>query len=79
MGNEGIAQILELRTDLLSAIIGKNTILSRNNTDSTLIDIRNSNTFTKRLLAVEFAMLIRYCYQTAETKVLYESTDAPSG
>jgi hypothetical protein len=48
MGNEGIAQILELRTDLLSAIIGKNSIFSRNNTDSTLIDIRNSNTFTKR-------------------------------
>jgi len=72
-------QIYELITELLTAFIGKNTTYKRRNTDSKIIDIANCKTCKKILLAVDYEILIRYYYQTAKTRALYESTDGPVG
>jgi len=53
LGNQGIAQILELITELLTASIGKNTKYKRKNTDSKIIDIANTETWKRRSLDVE--------------------------
>lgn len=50
--------------ELLSCFIGKITIDIMNNTDSNIIDMANTKTCTKRLLAAECAILIQYYYQT---------------
>jgi len=79
LGNEGIAWIYELETSLLSALIPKNSTYYKKNTESKIINIANSKTFKKRLLAVEDAILIRYDYQTEPTRALYESEDGLTG
>ena len=53
LGNQGIAQILELITEILTPCIGKITKSERKNTDSKIIDIANCKTCTRRLLDVE--------------------------
>jgi len=52
-GNQGIAQIFEYITELLTSLIGKITIYQRKNTDSKIIDIANFKTCKNKLLAVE--------------------------
>jgi hypothetical protein len=78
-GNQGIARIFEHITESLTALIGKNTIYQTKNTDSKLIDIANCKTCKNILLVVEYAILIRYYYQTTKTRALYESIDGPAG
>jgi len=75
LDNQDIARIFELITELLTIFIGKNTKCTRKNTDAKIIDIANCKTSKKRLLDVEYVILIKYYYQTAKTRVLYESTD----
>jgi len=77
--NQCIAWIHDLITTLLTPFIGKNTLYKREDMDSKIIDIANCKTCKKRLLAVEYAILIRYYYETAKAKALYESIDGPAG
>jgi len=79
LDNQGIAQICELITELLTTFIGKNTKYKRKNTDSKIINIANCKTCKKRFLDVEYVILIRYYYQTAKTRALYECLDGPAG
>jgi hypothetical protein len=62
LGNQGIAQIVELITELLTAIIGKNAKFKRKNKDSKLIDIAHCKICRPGLLDIEYAILIRYNY-----------------
>jgi len=78
-GNRGIARIFMDITEPLTALIGTNKTYERNNPDFKIIDIANCKTCNNTLLAVEYAILIRYYYQTATTRAFYESIDGPAG
>jgi len=58
--NQGIARIFAHIAALLTALIGKNTIYQRWNTDTELIDIANYTTCKSPLLVAENAILIRH-------------------
>jgi hypothetical protein len=75
MGNQGITEIFKLITQLLPAFRGKIIKYTKKNLNSKIIDIAHCKTYTKHLLDVECAVLIRCYYQTTITKALYESTD----
>jgi len=77
-GNQGIGQIFMHIPELLTALIGNNTIYHKNNTDSKLNNIANCKTCKNTLLVAESTILIRYYYQTAKTRVLCESIDGPT-
>jgi hypothetical protein len=77
--NQGIAWIFACITVLLTALLGKNTIYGRWNTDTKLIDIANCSTSKSSLLVAENSILIRYYQHTANTRALYESIDGPAG
>jgi len=79
LGNQGITQILELITELLTAFIGKNTEYKRNNAESKIIEIVNSKACKKSLPDVEYVILVRYYYQTARTRASNEYTGGPTG
>ena len=79
LGNLVIAQILVLITELLTPLQLKNTKQTWKNTDSKIINIAICKTCKKSLLDVENMILIRYYYETAKTRALYESTDGPAG
>jgi len=76
---QGIARILKLITELLTSLIGKNTLYQRKNTEFKIIDIANCKTSKYKLLAIWYAILIRYDYQTTTTGCLYQSIDGPTG
>ena len=59
-GNQVIVLIFVFITELLTTIIGKNTIYQRYNTDSKLIYIASCKTYKNIILVVENAILIRY-------------------
>jgi len=59
-GNQVIALIFAFITELLTAIIGKNTIYEMYNTDSKLIYIASCKAYKNTSLVVENAILIRY-------------------
>jgi len=71
--------IFEIITELLTALEVQNTKLKRKNIHSKIIDIVTCKAFKKRLLDVEQAIVIRYYYQRAKARALYESTDGPAG
>ena len=77
--NQGITRIFVYISVLLPAFIGKNTIYSRWNTDTKLIDIANCSTSKSALLVAENAILIRYYQHTSNTRALYDSMDGPAG
>jgi len=79
MVNQGFVRINELITDLLTPFIAKNKTYERKMADSKIINIADCTTCRKRLLAVEYLILIIYDYQTAKTRMLYKSTDGPTG
>jgi len=60
LGNQVIALIFTFITELLTTIIGKNTIYQRKNTDSKLIYIASCKAYKNVLLVVENAILTRY-------------------
>jgi len=68
LGDQGIAWIHELRTTLLTTFIGKNPTYKRKNLDSEIIDIMKCKTGKTKLLAVEYAISIRYYYQPAKAR-----------
>jgi len=68
-----------LITELLTPLQLKNTKQTWKNTDSKIINIAICKTCKKSLLDVENMILIRYYYETAKTRALYESTDGPAG
>ena len=78
-GNESTTWIFEHITELLTAMIGKNSIYQWKNMDSKIIDIANSKTCKHKWLSVEYTILIRHYYQSAKTNVLYESIDGHAG
>jgi hypothetical protein len=57
----------------------QNTLYQRLNTHFKSINIASGKTFKKVLLVVETAILIRYYYQTASSRALYEYFDEPTG
>ena len=58
LGNQVIALIFAFITELLTALIAKNTIYHRFNTDSKLIYIASCKAYKNTLLVVENAILI---------------------
>jgi len=78
-GKQGIERIFELITEVWTASIGKNTKCTRKNTDYKTIDITNCKAFKQSLLHVEYTILIRYYYQAAKSRALYESRNGPAG
>jgi len=70
LGNEGIAWLFNLITELLTTLIGKNTTYESKYMDSKIIIIANGKTCKKRLLDVEKVILIRYYYHAAKTRAL---------
>jgi len=77
--NRGIALISAFIPELLTAVIDKNTIYRRYNTDSKLIDIASSTACKSISLVVENAILIRYYSHTPKARALIESMDGPAG
>jgi hypothetical protein len=63
----------------LTALLGKNTIYRRWNTDTKSIDTANCSTNKSSLIVAGNAILIRYYWHTANTRALYESIDGPAG
>jgi hypothetical protein len=63
----------------LTTLIIQNTKHNRKNIHFKILNITTCKAFTKGLLDVEQAVLIKYYYQTAKAKALYESTDGPAG
>jgi len=59
-GNQGIARIFAFIMELLTALIGKNTIYQTLNTDFKIIDIASCKACKNISLVVENAILIRY-------------------
>jgi len=79
MGNQCIVRIGALITELLTVSIAKNATNRRLNTNSNTINVAEYKTSKKRLLAVDYLILIMYNYPTAKRRPLYESTDGPAG
>jgi len=78
-GNQGIMLIYTFITALLTAVIGKDTMYQRQNTDSKLIDIASCKTCKNISLVVENAILIRYHSHTPKATALFECMDGPAG
>jgi hypothetical protein len=57
-GNQGIVQLFALITELLTALMGNNTIYQWSNTDSKLIDIANGKACHNALLVNENTIVI---------------------
>jgi hypothetical protein len=68
-----------LITELLTASMAKYAMNRRKNTHSKIINVADCKTSKKRLLAVEYLVLIIYNYPTLKTRTLYKSTDGPAG
>ena len=76
--NPGIACIFACITVLLTALLDKNTIYWRWNTDTKLIDIANCSTSKSWFMVAANLILTRYYQHTANTKALYESIYGPA-
>jgi len=68
-------RIKELITELLTASIAKNATYKRNNMYTTIINVANCKTSKRKLLTVEYPILIIYTYPAAKTTTSYKSTD----
>jgi len=79
LGNQGFVRINDLITELLTFFIAKNQTYNRKNTDSKIINIADCRLCKKRLLAVEYRILVIYNNPTANRRTLYKSTDRPAG
>jgi len=79
--NQGIVWIREHITELLPALIGKNTIYQRKNTDSKLIDIashKTSKNIQKHPLGCRLRDFNNTLLSNCKTRALYESRDGPA-
>jgi hypothetical protein len=66
LSNLGYLQINELITELLTAYIAKNTMYNRKNMYSKIINVADCKRCKKRLLAVEYLILVIFNYPTAK-------------
>jgi hypothetical protein len=64
---------------LLITSIHKNTSHKWRSSYPKFIDIANCNPKIQRLLAVEYVILIRYYYELAKGRAVYQCTDGPTG
>ena len=78
-GNRGIARIFEHKAGLLTALLGKNLIYQRKNTDSKIINTANCKTWKNTLWAVEYSISIIHYRHTVKARALSESLDGPAG
>jgi len=69
-GNQGIVRKVKHIEELLTALLGKNSIYLMNNMDFKIIDIADCNTCKNKFLAVEYTILIRHYYQSAKPRAL---------
>jgi hypothetical protein len=76
--SQGITQIFGCINELLSTLLGTNTIYWRWNTNTKLIDIANHSTGKSSLMFAECVILIQYNWHTAKTRAIYESIDGPA-
>jgi hypothetical protein len=79
LGNQGIVRIGTLITALLTDSIAKNAMDRRQYRYSKIINVADCKTSKKRLLAVEYLILIMFNYPTAKTTTLYQSTARLAG
>ena len=79
LGNQGFVRMNALITELLTASIAKNATDRRQNTYSKIITVADCKTSKKRLLAVEYLILIMYNYQSTRRRTVYKPTDGPAG
>jgi hypothetical protein len=79
LGKQGIAQIDERITELLSAFLHLNTIYQWKDLDWKTIDITHCKACKKHLLAAECPTLVIYYYYTGKIRQLFESLDRPAG
>ena len=75
---KALLQTYDHITELMTAFIGKNTTYKMKNMESKIIDMAKCKTCKKRLLAAEYAILVRYHHQTGKARALYKSTDGPA-
>jgi len=68
-----------LITELLTASMTIYAMYRIKNTYSKIINVADCKSSKKRLLAVEYLVLLIYNYPTAKTRTLYKSTDQPAG
>jgi len=67
--------IFEFITELSTAVVDKNTMYQRYNTDSTVIDFASCKASTTISLVVENTILMRYYSHTANARALFEYLD----
>jgi len=79
LGNEGIAQIYEIITEQWTALVLLNTQHKRKNIDSKITNVATCKVIKKVFLHVHYVILIKYNYQMAKARALYESPDGPTG
>jgi len=68
LGSQGFAGIKELITELLTTFIARNTTYNTKNTYFKIINIADYNTCKKRLLAVEYPILMNTIIQLERKK-----------
>jgi hypothetical protein len=79
LGNQCTVRICALITELFTASIANNATDRSQNTYSKIIRVADCKTSKKRLLAVEYLILIMYNYPTAKQRTLYKSANRPAG
>jgi len=79
LGNQGIRQIYEFLTEVLTAVVLLNTRHKRQSIDSKITEVVICKVIKKEFLDVNYLILIKYNYQSAKARALYKSTDGPAG
>jgi len=79
LGNQGIEQIYEIITVLLTALVLLTKNHRKKNIDSKMTNVATCKVNKKIFLDVNYVILIEYNYQTAKARALYESTDGRAG
>jgi hypothetical protein len=77
--NEGIVWVFDHITEILTALIPKNTLYHRKNMTSKSIVIANCIIYSNISLVVEYAMLIRYNYTTSNQEPYMNQLMDPLG
>ena len=78
LGHQGSLRMNVLRTEPLTASMAKYAMYRSRNMYSKIINVADRKTSKKKLLAVEYLILIIYHYPTVKTRSVYKSTDQPA-
>jgi hypothetical protein len=68
LGNQGSAQNIDLIMELSTSVVLKHMMYTRKRNNSKIINIADYKICTKRLLAVEYLVLVIYNHPTAKTR-----------